>query len=439
LQNYSNVGGVKTASLDALLRDLEKKGYLTDARVEDAFMCVPLEHFVPKRYKSYIYQDLPIPFFEKGNIVKTISAPHVIVQLLQALELKSGMKILKLGAKSGYLASLLAEIIGGKGKVTIIEGNTEIYETTRANLTKVKYKNIEIYNQNPLIGLADESPYDRILITGQIEKVPKELVYQLKDDGFILAPVGNIDTQELTIYSRLGLDYQETKIGPVVFGPLIFPNPENKNKLLHEGDPLHHKFNLERNLKAYKRVLEHAWSDGGISVEEAAMLEKLRESLNITPEQHFFIEKEVRDKTIEDIESSSTVLLEAVRQAMISGDKNKTAILLQKIIELKEESFECELCKTFAYSILGRVEPAMEHIDKAILQRTPDKSILGSLRMIMGILVVRLEEMEGKKDAGGLEKFQLYERKLQFYANLVLSIDPTDKDAANVRKMLKRP
>ncbi len=430
---------METASLDGLLRDLEKKGYLTDAKVEDAFMSVPLDEFVPKRYKSYIYQDLPIPFYERGNVIKTISAPHIIVQLLQALELNKGMNVLKLGAKSGFIAALLAEIVGVGGKVTIVEGNSEIFESTRANIAKMKYKNIEIYNQNPLIGLADESPYDRILITGQVDKVPHDLVYQLKDDGFVLAPVGHVDTQELTKYSRFGLEYQETKLGPVVFGPLVFPNSEKRVRLAPEGDPMHPRFNVEQNLKAYKRVLEHAWSDGGISVEEAALLEKLRESLNISPEQHFKIEKQVREKTVEDVDCSAMALLDAVRTAMVAGDKNKTAMLLQKIIELKDETFDCEVCKSFAYSLMGHIEPAMEHLDKAVLQKPQERSMLGAVRMVMGILVVKLEGMEGKKDMGGLDRRQLYERKLAFYADLVLTLDPQDKDAANVKKMIKRP
>ena len=52
----------------------------------------------------------------------------------------------------------------------------------------------------------------------------------------------------------------------------------------------------EENIEAYKNALEHVWKNGIASVDEYAMLDVLRNRLNITPEQHLKMEIEARKK-----------------------------------------------------------------------------------------------------------------------------------------------
>lgn len=47
---------------------------------------------------------------------------------------------------------------------------------------------------------------------------------------------------------------------------------------------------VENNIEAYKEALEHIWKDGIASIDEYAMLDVLREKLNVTPEQHLELE-----------------------------------------------------------------------------------------------------------------------------------------------------
>lgn len=48
------------------------------------------------------------------------------------------------------------------------------------------------------------------------------------------------------------------------------------------------------NYLAYKNALKQAWKDGKMSADESAMLDTLRKSLNISPEEHLKIEHDVR-------------------------------------------------------------------------------------------------------------------------------------------------
>lgn len=48
------------------------------------------------------------------------------------------------------------------------------------------------------------------------------------------------------------------------------------------------------NYLAYKNALKQAWKDGKMSADESAMLDTLRKSLNISPDEHVKIEQDVR-------------------------------------------------------------------------------------------------------------------------------------------------
>jgi protein-L-isoaspartate(D-aspartate) O-methyltransferase len=71
-------------------------------------------------------------------------------------------------------------------------------------------------------GLAEQAPFDRILLTAAAEDPPGPLLAQLRVGGIMVLPVGQSDTvQSLIRVTRLekGFDYEELR--PVRFVPLI--------------------------------------------------------------------------------------------------------------------------------------------------------------------------------------------------------------------------
>ncbi len=51
-------------------------------------------------------------------------------------------------------------------------------------------------------GLKEAAPFDRILISAACEKIPKQILNQLKDKGLIVAPVGSRFSQSLVAIQR---------------------------------------------------------------------------------------------------------------------------------------------------------------------------------------------------------------------------------------------
>jgi len=177
-----------------LLNSLKRKGF--PSKILDAFSKVKRENFIPDKLKEKAYEDTALPIGEK----QTISQPYTIATMLSLLDLKKGQKVLELGSGCGYVLALLSEIVDKKGKVYGIEIIPELAEKSKLNLKG--YKNIKIHNKDGREGLEEAAPFDRILISAAIERIPDKIFHQLKDKGMLVAPIGPKYSQSLVAIQR---------------------------------------------------------------------------------------------------------------------------------------------------------------------------------------------------------------------------------------------
>lgn len=201
-----------------LTERLRHYGYVTDRRVLDAMGSVPREEFLPEEAKRFAYQDTPLSI-GKGQ---TISAPHMVGIMLDALELKPGMKVLEVGTGSGYHASLIGHLVRPNGKVCTVERIEELGKKARETLERLGFGDIvEVIIADGTEGLKEHAPYDRILVTAASPGIPEPLKEQLKDEGRLLLPMGTRAMQELVMVTRHGDEYRRQELGGVMFVPLI--------------------------------------------------------------------------------------------------------------------------------------------------------------------------------------------------------------------------
>lgn len=166
-----------------LIENLRKQ-YFSE-KILKAFEKVPREKFVQEQLKQFSYEDIALPLEEDA----TISQPYTIAFMLNLMELKKGQKILEIGSGSGYVLALLSEITNGE--IYGVEIIKSLTEKSKQILNESGYKKIKIYNKNGYEGLKEKSPFDRILISATSDKIPEHLISQLKNNGIIVAPVGN--------------------------------------------------------------------------------------------------------------------------------------------------------------------------------------------------------------------------------------------------------
>ncbi len=177
-----------------LIEYLKRKGFSKD--ILDAFSKVKRENFVSKDLEDRAYEDRPLPIGHGA----TISQPYTIATMLSMLGLEKGQRILELGSGCGYVLALMSEIVGEEGKVYGVEIEKELAEQSKENIKD--YKNVEVYHGDGKKGLKQAAPFDRILISAACEAIPRKVLYQLKDQAIIVAPIGAKYGQTLAVFQR---------------------------------------------------------------------------------------------------------------------------------------------------------------------------------------------------------------------------------------------
>ena len=180
---------------------------------------VPREEFVPANFRISAYENEPLPI--GGG--QTISQPLIVAMMTEALDLEGHEKVLELGTGSGYqsaILSLLASII------ISVERLPELADEARRRLDRLGYTNVTVHvADTSILGWPMEAPYDAILVTAGVPRLPESLVGQLAAGGRMVIPIGSELSQDLTRVTSLpngGLRFES--LGPCRFVPLIGPD-----------------------------------------------------------------------------------------------------------------------------------------------------------------------------------------------------------------------
>ncbi len=197
---------------DRLIEELRLLG--TSERVLDAMRRVPRHLFIPESEWKYAYADYPLPI----GWGQTISAPHMVAIMCDLLDIRGGMKVLEIGAGSGYHAAVMA-VLAGSGHVYAVEVIEGLTEFARQNLKKAGITNVTVVTGDGSLGLPEFAPYDRINVACAAPDILDTLTAQLKRDGKLVIPVGR-NFQELYLVTKTDGLKKEAK-GGVVFVPLV--------------------------------------------------------------------------------------------------------------------------------------------------------------------------------------------------------------------------
>lgn len=186
----------------------------TDPSVRTAMLAVDRDRFLPEAARGARDADHPLPL----PAGQTISQPSLVARMLSLLAVRPGQRVLDLGAGSGYVAALLAQLVGPHGRVVALERQGELYARARTVLPV----GIDLRHADGLRGAADAAPFDRIHVGCACARVPRALVEQLASDGRMILPVGPLSSdQMLTLVQRQGQDWVTTVHDEVRFVPAL--------------------------------------------------------------------------------------------------------------------------------------------------------------------------------------------------------------------------
>jgi len=203
-------GGYRAQLVDTL----RQKG-VRDLAVLHAIRQVPRHLFVPESVRHRAYDDAALPI----GAGQTISQPYVQARYLELIGLTGRERVLEVGTGSGYQTALLAVLTE---TVFSVERLPALAASARTALESAGIRNAPVLVGDGTLGWRPFAPYDAILVAAASPEIPEPLVEQLAPGGRMVIPLGDRDTQSLTLVRRdLAAGVQITTLGDVRFVPLV--------------------------------------------------------------------------------------------------------------------------------------------------------------------------------------------------------------------------
>ena len=193
-------------------QQIEARG-ISDPATLAALRTVPRHEFLPMRLRSEAYADYPLPIGHG----QTISQPFIVAFMTEAIRPQPGERILEIGAGSGYQAAILAQMGAEVYTIEIVE---PLAEMARQTLERLGYKNAHVKHGDGFRGWPEHAPFDAIIVTCAPDKIPPDLVAQLRDGGRMIIPVGSGMNQELVLLRKKGDKIEKQSVLPVRFVPM---------------------------------------------------------------------------------------------------------------------------------------------------------------------------------------------------------------------------
>jgi len=195
-----------------LVKKLRLKG-IADEAVLAALGKVPRHVFFDNALLVHAYEDKAFPIGEG----QTISQPYTVAFQTEKLEIKPGLKVLEIGTGSGYQAAILLEL---GAKVYTIEFNKKLYEKTRDFLPSLGYHPYFFYGDGSK-GIPGKAPFDRIIVTAGAPVIPSALTDQLSENGILIIPVGDRETQKMMKITKKNGKLLKEEFNQFAFVPLL--------------------------------------------------------------------------------------------------------------------------------------------------------------------------------------------------------------------------
>ena len=176
---------------------------------------VPRDMFVEGHFRTHALDDMALPI----DAGQTISQPSVVAKMTEALDIGPRHKVLEIGTGSGYQSAILSHLAR---RVYSIERHRALSIKARARIDALKLQNVVITTGDGSLGMPDQAPFDRIILTAAAEDPPANLLEQLRMGGIMVLPVGQSDAVQSLIKvekTDTGLNY--TELAEVRFVPLV--------------------------------------------------------------------------------------------------------------------------------------------------------------------------------------------------------------------------
>ena len=180
---------------------------VTHQGIINAFGEIPREVFVPDNLATLAYVDEKLMITEGRYLLQ----PMVLARLLQSAKIRPDDVVLEIGCGTGYSTAILASIAN---TVVAIEEDEALAKQATNNMVELGVDNAAIMTSPLAEGYKKQHPYNAIVLSGSVAKVPESILAQLIDGGRLVTVVNKHDS--------LGKGVLMTKFGGSISTEEIF-------------------------------------------------------------------------------------------------------------------------------------------------------------------------------------------------------------------------
>lgn len=192
-----------------------RQANIIDEKLLTIMETIPRDHFINNSFADFVFDDSALPI-ECGQIA---TQPSIIGLMVQALQVTPRCKILEVGTGSGYQTAILAKL--GR-RVYSIERHRKLSILAREKISGLSLSNYTVICGDGTMGLKEQQPFDRIIISGALEDIPNPLMKQLKPDGILVTPIGGKEPiQTIVKVENNNNNNHYTELKKIKFLPII--------------------------------------------------------------------------------------------------------------------------------------------------------------------------------------------------------------------------
>lgn len=179
-----------------------------------AVEATPRPAFVPAQWRGDAWSERSIPI-ECGQ---TLESLDLQMRALAALDLQPDCRVLEVGTGSGFTAAVMARLCA---RVLSVDRFRTLCEQAGHRHESLGITNALVRQADGAAGLPADGPFDRILVWGAYEALPRGFVDQLSSGGAMVAAIGPGEgVQVLEKLVKVGSRFEREQLAEVRFQPV---------------------------------------------------------------------------------------------------------------------------------------------------------------------------------------------------------------------------
>jgi protein-L-isoaspartate(D-aspartate) O-methyltransferase len=155
-----------------------------DQRILELLSRMRREDFVPAAHQSLAFVDMEIPL----NDTVSMWPPRLEARAVQSLDLLHTDRVLEVGTGSGFVTTLLANLVA---EVVSVEIDPDLAAAAAAKLAAHGLSNVTLRSGDAARDWTHDGTFDAILLTGSVPVLPQSLLARLQPGGRLFAIVGS--------------------------------------------------------------------------------------------------------------------------------------------------------------------------------------------------------------------------------------------------------